>query len=133
VIHNTPGAPRHATELIFERVIKDGLERGQGYADVQVLDSIVSKAGFGSVSLDVFSSERDSTTHESFNQAIMGALSGIIQKFEMADDRKGFWSSDTAVDMYQRAASELTDAKIYFRVEMWITYAQKPCADQKDW
>jgi hypothetical protein len=132
VIHNTPGAPKHATELIFERVITDGLKRGQGYADVQILDSIVSKAGFDTVNLDVFSSERDNTTHESFNQAIMGALSGIITMFGMADNGKGFWSSDTAADMYQRAVSELTDAKIYFRVEMWITYAQKPRADPKD-
>lgn len=98
----------------------------QGVDDVPHLASYLSKVGFKNVHVDVFSSDRVAGTRQGFNNAMMGAYSGITTMFMKSDGEASFWNTEAAAKLYADAISELSDGKAYYRAELNVHSAQRP-------
>lgn len=125
VLQNTPEASRKASQRVLDVVTSESQKRGQGINDVQTLPSVLSSAGFAHVYKDVFSSDRDSSTREGFNQAVIGAFVGMSKMFEKMDGGQGFWATDAAEKINSDVLPELEGLKVYYRAELNVVYAQK--------
>ena len=125
VLQNKPGASRKAAQRALDVIMQEGRDRGQGTDEAPRLPSVVSSAGFDSVYTDIFSSDRDSSTREGFNQAVIGAFGGMAKMFAKMDGNQAFWGTDASEKLLSDALSELEGLKIYYRSEIMVVYAQK--------
>ena len=127
VLQSIPGASTRAAKEFFDRLCAEERAHGQGIDDVPHLASYLSKAGFKNVNVDVFSSDRVASTRNAFNNAMMGAYHGVTTMFIKSDGDKSFWKTKAAENLFAGAVEELADAKVYYRAEIPVVSAQKPC------
>ncbi|KAK5999354.1 hypothetical protein QM012_005572 [Aureobasidium pullulans] len=125
VVQNMPGVSINAARQLQEQITQDGRDHGQGWDDVRDLASTMSSAGFGDVSVDVFSSDRVASTRDGFNKSVLGAVAGIMKMFVKADGESSFWNSEPGLQMHADATSELANDKAYYRTEINVVYARK--------
>ena len=126
VVQDRPGASTRAAKEFFDRLCTEERAHGQGIDDVPHLASYLSKAGFKTVNVDVFSSDRVASTRNAFNDAMIGAYHGVTTMFIKSDGEKSFWNTEAAAKLLADAISELSDAKAYYRAEIPVVSAQKP-------
>ena len=125
-VQDKPGVSTRAAQEYFDRLCAEERAHGQGIDDVPRLSSYLSNVGFKNVAVDVFSSDRVASTRQGFNNAMMGAYSGVTTMFIKNDGGKSFWATEAADKLYADAIAELSDGKAYYRAELNVHSAQKP-------
>lgn len=126
VYQNLPGASTRAAQGYYDRLSDEERARGHGIDDVPHLASYMSNVGFKDVTVDVFSSDRVASTRNAFNDSMVGAYHGITQMFVKNGGKDSFWASEASFQLQQDVASELADAKAYYRSDINVVCAQKP-------